>query len=60
MCNLLVDCAHGHPTSYDSEGEARIELAKEKKGDAEKAKQRDVAKAIALEKKLASAEGKCW
>ncbi len=35
-------------------------MAKEKKGDAEKAKQRDVTKAIALEKKLMAAEGKCW
>ena len=38
----------------------RIELVKSSAKDAEKAKQRDVSKAIALEKKLASAEGKCW
>ena len=43
----------------DEDGEVSLDMVKQKKVDADKAKQRDVAKAIALEKKLSATEGKC-
>ncbi len=46
-------------TSYDSDGEVRIDLVSNTAKDDEKSKQRDVSKAIALEKRLSTAEGKC-